>query len=287
MDEHENGSGKPVGGDPNAEASAEECEAKAADCEFRAGEDIDRAHESFFQPDDELHETFKAEPIPLRIDEEGLIAPIDETLQVAPPFSPETVVCLEDKSSYVELWADEVVSRGWENGVRSWKLPSGDTVPAETIVLRRRYDDDGTERQRESFEPQAVEQRFGESFVCTHAGWVPVRPIRERCRHYKRVVMGNDDQPDAKSPGHRIIFRLCSIRRSNGGAFMSLRDEAVYGCDFRDPIDPASTKQYLDDPDEKTIREKLHRVLVRAWGQPGEDLDLRNEAGGVGGIFSS
>jgi hypothetical protein len=51
------------------------------------------------------------------------------------------------------------------------------------------------------------------------------------------------------------------MRRSVGGAFMSLRDEAVYACDYRNPPSLASSK-LLDETDASILQKSANRTLV-------------------------
>ena len=78
----------------------------------------------------------------------------------------------------------------------------------------------------------------------------------------ERQILSHDGQPDPSEPGHRIIFRNCTIRRSVGGAFMGLRDEAVYACDYRNPQDPSTVKKFLDDPDHEKLRSEAYKVKL-------------------------
>jgi hypothetical protein len=82
--------------------------------------------------------------------------------------------------------------------------------------------------------------------------WTPVRPIRERCKHYKRQVFAKRGI-DPGEFGHYDLYRNCVARRSVGGAFLTVKDEAVYACEYRDPPDEATVKKYLDEYDEKRL----------------------------------
>jgi hypothetical protein len=64
------------------------------------------------------------------------------------------------------------------------------------------------------------------------------------------------------------------MRRSIGGAFLSVSDEAVYACDYRDPPDEHTEQKWLDGPDDKRL-ESGEPELVPMFG--GE---------GAGGIFA-
>jgi hypothetical protein len=100
-------------------------------------------------------------------------------------------------------------------------------------------------------------------------GWnlLPVRPLRERCRYYKRQVFPfqAEDTPSV-GRGMTEVARNCTIRRSIGGAFLSLKNEGVYACDYRDPPDPETTKRFLDDPQRKKLDDNAHLTKVPAFG---------------------
>lgn len=89
------------------------------------------------------------------------------------------------------------------------------------------------------------------------------RPGKERkqCRYYKRQVFSDPNYPNPKQYGHTDVHRLCTARRSNGGAFMCLNDQAVYACDLRDPPDPR-TSGYQDEVDRIVISQKRHLVMI-------------------------
>jgi hypothetical protein len=83
-----------------------------------------------------------------------------------------------------------------------------------------------------------------------------VEPKRQPCSHYVRQMTQADMNPEI-----RFISRLCSARRDRQGAFMSVRDTAVYACDMRNPPDVESTK-LLDDFDQKKIQEGKNRDFL-------------------------
>jgi hypothetical protein len=286
------------GADPTEEAPVDRCDAKHADCDTVAGEREAQAQDCEFTVQDELGDAFKAEPIPLIIDpNDGIIRPVDPTggPGFAQPFCEDTLVCMEDERTFVELFEEELLERGWTKGVvkpgiffwrpvvRSWAAP-GMPVGLRTtpegneqgacIGVRSRYDEKGAERERESFEPAVVSPAWGQLFAMQERGGtsyvIPVRAKRERCKHYRRQVFSNDDQPDPSTPGHYLTFRNCVARRSIGGAFLSIRDEAVYACDHRDPYEAASVASYLDEREAEKLRTRPDRTLVPLFGLPGE-----------------
>jgi len=246
--------------EPLEEADAADCNASAFETEFSGEERGGDASESQYDWREELHDAFAPEPmvmVPHPVD--GLPVPAGEMsdLSLALPFSIDSVVCLEDNRKYVELFSEELVACGWVRDP-SWKnfplLPSlSASSRASDFCVRSRWNEEGCENERLQYDPNVVERRFGKLVAVCQRGFVPVRPIRERCAHYGRMVMGNQAKPDPSEFGHQIIFRNCSARRSVGGAYMTVSNEAVYACDYRKPADPSSSEKYLDGPDRKRL----------------------------------
>jgi hypothetical protein len=246
--------------------------------------------ESDFSPDEELVDEFPVEPIPVMIDpKDGLPKPVDVQRAFAPPFTRTHIVCLEDKRSYVEIFYDEThednwVDRGSEGkdaDTEYYSLPAlfGDDWVTDRFSMRGSCDGNGQRRKRDEFKPDEVIEMWG--VVCAKVAqdtFRPVRPIRPKCAHYKRQCFNNDEQPDPAEPGHRINFTHCIERRSIGGAFMSLRDQAIYACDHRDPPDEASRALHLDAFDEKRLREQGHKTKIPLFGMPGEDVTADESA---------
>lgn len=266
--------------EPQQQADAADAEVAATGCEIDPTEREGEADECEWRARDEITETFEPEPIVMvESPEDGLPVPADESmdLAVAAPFTLETVVCLEDERQYVELFADELSAAGWYKNEHTddanfggWsRAVSRDANERYTLQLyvRHRYDCEGVERAeaRVSSPPEAVQRKYGLLVAETKLGLMPVRPARERCRFYQRQCMAASDQPDPTEPGHFLLFRNCTMRRSVGGAFMTLRDEAVYGCDYRDPPDPLTVEKYLDAPDRKRLASAAHLQLVRPF----------------------
>jgi hypothetical protein len=301
-----------VGGE-GCESEAEKCEFRAGSLDGQAQESefsiMDELHEQMRVDPIQV----VADPI------DGLPHPITKDAHFSPPFTYENVVCLEDCRSYVEVFADELPEAGWYPaddviGVRSVSdfyeyekrveaerdLPEHDRDPQKevgievthacfdagpkmTLIVRCKYNEAGEERQRLRFDGSEAEQLYGLSVVLPDgergAAAIPVRPIRERCRHYKRQCMGNDDQPDPTAFLHYIRFRNCTVRRSIGGAFLSLRDEAIYACDYRDPPDPVSVEKHLDGPDRRKLVGRPDLVKVPLFGLEGDVLNQKEGSG--------
>jgi hypothetical protein len=291
--------------DPQEEVGVESCDSVASRCETRGGDLEGRADESEFTIMDELHEQMRVEPIRVIEDPtDGLPLPVTGPTQFAPPFTHETMVCIEDTRQYVEIFAQEMALLGWflyevegadaepsltSQGADLSRIASRSVFKARSLSRSSRivlvsvgsmFGLMGHPQERRRFDPKDVFERWGGYWVESDKQpvddprrvWIPVRPIRERCRYYKRMCLANDDQPDPEAFLHYIRFRNCMMRRSVGGAFLSLRDEAVYACDYRDPPDEASVRKHLDEPDERKLVDKPHLTRLPLFGLDGDVL---------------
>lgn len=197
---------------------------------------------------DFLDEAFVSEPIPVVIDPtDGLPRPVDDfdRSKLAPPFNHESFVCMEDDRAWVEVFTDE--------DDRSW---GGSFLTA----VRSRWDESGDERERRQFSPSQVVEKWGSKWARDPEGseaYIPVRPIRPGCVHYTRTVFCADPSIPVGTFGSQDLHRTCMARRSVGGAFMSLRDEAVYACEIRQPRDEKSELIHIRVKD----KERLERVV--------------------------
>jgi hypothetical protein len=261
---------------PDEEVGPSGASAQAPRCETGASRN-EGVEDSEFQKADEIHESFPVEPLTPFIAPDGLPSfnmPTPEETE-AIPFTYETVVCVEDDREFVELFHEELEDRGWYGDENGWTSPA--SFGAEiTLVVRSRHDDEGLDRERLVFKPQEAEHRWGVWLIDVGAGrWTPVRMRRERCEHYRRQVFSNDDVPNPEEFGHQLVFRNCTARRSNGGAYLSLRDEGIYACDYRKPYDEPSCGRQ-DRIDSKKLREQPHKIRVPLFGLPGEDVHLED-----------
>lgn len=276
-------------GDPTEEVGAEECEAGTLETEYKAGSIDETANATFPKFMDEVADAYSPDPgmlVPSPID--GLPLPANEPEEpaTAPPFTIDHVVCVEDDREYVEVFREEhdgdemsmFRSEYDHQGKRRERLRFSPDRVIEHFG-RKFVDITKEEKTRErgfsqyspfeKLEADGIFEGFSteiESFRrdSRNEGHIRVfvRPARERCKHYMRQVLSHDGQPDPNEPGHRIIFRNCTIRRSVGGAFMGLRDEAVYACDYRDPPHIESVKKFLDDPDHDKLRSEAYKVKL-------------------------
>jgi hypothetical protein len=259
------------GTEPLEEVGPADCEAKPTMTEKRVGEMSNQGvAESEHRSDDEVAEQFPIEMIPMvphPVD--GIPVPADERhgIAKAPPFTYEHVVCVEDDRKFVEVFREEVDLYVKRYGAIDSRLE-------KDLRHRSRFEDNGTEALRVGSTPDGVLTRFGHRVMTAGPFYRLVRPVRERCIHYKRQVFSNDEVTDEKAYGHKIVFRNCTFRRSVGGAFMSLRDEAVYACDYRWPRDEASIEKHIDEPDRMRLRSRAHLHLLPLFGVTGEPSTL-------------
>lgn len=247
-----------VGHEPFGDADPGSCGADASECEVEPHV-FDGPPERCEVPIvEEAMEPFVPAKTVFGIDpQDGLPVPINEgpDLHEAPELRYDNFVCVEDARQYVEMFASEFVHWGArEQAVRAM-LAARDV----TFTMRTFYNDDGFARARRTCAPGKVDVAFGVSYtMVSDKEAMLVRPIRPRCEHYRRQILSQDGVPEGEL-GHFLVFRNCAVRRSVGGALMSLRDQAVYACDYRSPPDPESAKKHLDEPEKK----KLEREPVR------------------------
>jgi hypothetical protein len=131
----------------------------------------------------------------------------------------------------------------------------------ETLVCMGDYSK-FVDAEGKTYDKLLVEQRYP-YFVLKGSG-TEVTPIRPPCRHYVRQMTQFEHNPEVK-----LISRLCSARRDRQGAFMSVRDRAVWACDMRDPPDLESTK-LLDAFDNKKVKEGQERTFNSIFGKVSE-----------------
>ena len=257
---------------PMEEAAPGECNSIPAECEFVSDERDGQAQDSEFKAHDEISDAFPLEEIPLVFLPDGLPSPVDPPggMPLAHPFTIDTVVCIEDARMYEEVFVEEIV------GMHGAHMHHASYDYFKQSALSKYEEKNGEERPRRTFKPDEIKKWYGVETAEGVDGKVLVRPIRERCKYYNRQVLALDGTKLGED-GHFLTFRNCTIRRSVGGAYLSLRDEAVYACDYRDPPDPKSVKRYLDDPDNKKLRDRPDLTLVSMFGTPGEDVRIEEE----------
>lgn len=276
-------------GDPLEEVGPEECAPTPIEAGFQAGsiEESPMADRPKFS--EEIHESYQPETdvlVPHPVD--GMPIPraelADNPVAYAPAFTHDNLVCIGDDRTWVALFENEDAAMEAASTIAHFATSLGMGKAGSLVepsVKLFAYTPGGDANERLSFPKDRVVNRWGVNLVLltaeeavalegkahgVHEGaMLPVRPLRPQCGYYKRQVFSNDAQPDPLSPMHKIVFRNCTMRRSVGGAFMSLRDEAVYACDYRHPPDPGSVKLHLDEPDAKRLASRDHETLVQLF----------------------
>jgi len=262
---------------PNEPVGPHLSEATPAGVEVKAGEREGQAHESQYEVTEEIQDEFQVEALATPLAADGLPDhSLDGDGDVGThPFHIDNQICVEDERQYVELFAEELLERGWKLEGRFYRTPGSLHLidePGEPV--RSKYDGEGMRRERRAFDPDQVAMRWGHPFATKQVTRpVPVRPRRERCVYYARQRFGNDDQPNPREEGHNIIFRFCThpARRSIGGAAMSLRNEAIYDCDLREPYGKCDSA-WLDAHDKRKFSERPDKVRLPMFGLPGEQV---------------
>lgn len=219
-----------------------------------------------FEVQDELQDQFTNQPLATPLAADGLpdmgVDRHDDG--VAPPFTYDTCVCIEDDRKWAELWDDE--------GDSTWRK----LHPLyQQFDVRSRYDVKGDPRVRRVFEKATVVFKFGVAHVLVNGAAVFVRPVRPVCDFY-RVQVFATPRTKPGTFGHRDVHPNCTARRSIGGAYLSLKDEAVYACQHRFPRDEASDRLYQLGA-TKRLAAMPHRTLVPAFGSDGETTVLTEE----------
>ena len=274
------------GGEPTEEVGPDECAPGAERCGFNCGQ-LKGGPEEGFTAMDELHEAFTPEPYKAIIDpEDGIARPVDPPggMPTDPPFTYRHLVCIADDRKFVEKFREEVDQAADKDDLtralrctRSLHQPRVMSGPV-VVDLRSKYDEDtGRQRVRKTFLKGDVVNFFGMDFGHTDSGTiVPVRPRRPKCVHYKRQLF-NVDGMDCEKPGSKHQFANCTARRSNGCAYMSLNQQAVFACDYRDPPDDASCAKYMDSFDQKRLRDKAHLTIIPMLGFSGDEIRLEDK----------
>lgn len=203
-------------------------------------------------PKEVWHDAFVGEPAKIIEDpKDGMPRPDDTgPLPQAPaPLSPETLVCLEDESEWVEVWREEASDLEGKPRMRPKSF------------LRRQFGPDGVEHQRRVYPAGTkLEKRWGNSVVIDGGETVFVRAKRERCQYLCAFISPVSDV-DVQGKPAEPIFLFCDKFRTVGGAKMSLFDETVTACTERFPYDATSVDKIKVRLDAKIAAGKNRTTL--------------------------
>lgn len=181
------------------------------------------------RPSDTVDAAFDYEKGPgYEIGSDGMPKPSGVALDLAPPMTRETLVCLPDERSFVvrdaagdvvATFEPEVVRRRVDGGHEvAWWRGLAALLPALLLVRGLRG--------------------LQAALVVLAGLVVRVEPIRPRCRHFARQLMGMDGGHE-----HGMMERLCTARRDDMGNFLGLQNETMFACELRDPHDGVSHKR--------------------------------------------
>jgi hypothetical protein len=216
----------------------------------------DSAKRGFDRPrvDDSLYEPFEPGQMKFSIDQDGLagVQLPQGDVPVAPPLTPDTLVCMADTSSFVirNEWGEVLVTFNPDEVKRAadgrWYVTGkqlrelfeawGEAPNAAALWLRLELP------SRTRPENLRDEDR------------VEVFPRRPQCKNYARQMTDLQDNSDVT-----MVERLCTVRRDASGTQFGLRDQQLFACELRSPRDPVSEAllDTFDDGKVKIGRQRL------------------------------
>jgi hypothetical protein len=182
---------------------------------------------------------------------------------LAPPLTPENLICMEDATSFVVR--DEWGAVQYEfppemiectpNG--RWRLRRGDEdkqgLIAEVVAYLGKNYYSLMRLDREVILALAVE------------------PVRPACKYYHRYHIDLTGDPD-----RIFIGRVCTTKRGENGEYETVRDGCVYACSLREPRHLASEER-MEKFDDKLIH------LGRRREKKEEEFDVEAQLAAEGG----
>lgn len=224
--------------------------------------------------DEAIYEPFNPGPLAVGMGEDGLptIEPATQDTH-APPLHPKTMVCIADKSSFVQRdsrWG-EILATFEPSEVK--RSPSGEYY-VEIDAMEKTL---APELLEACIAEAAKDPRSLMRFV--------VEPVRPQCKYLRRQMT---DFQDASN--NQLVERLCTARRDSESFFLSLRDQQVHACELREPRHGES-EQRLDRFDDAKI--KLGAERYEEGGEFDVDAALErtereaDRGMSFGGIFKS
>lgn len=232
--------------------------------------DAEAEGEEDWSPFDEIQEDFKPRPVIKIMAADGLPTNVHPYAESdIPVLSPDTLTCMGDHSHFVlrGIFGDIVAEFDAADVERSpngrWRAPKKLVLERMELELQRvrQYGNDH-ELPVHPDDEQLLAQLLGgvnPGMAVNHA-WIEVFPVRPPCKHYARQLTQFDLNAQAKA-----MLRVCSARRTTEGAFMSLRDRAMWACELREP--PAESSGLLDEFDAAKMQEGARRECVPIFSQ--------------------
>jgi len=224
-----------------------------------------------WSPFDEIQEDFKPGPVVKVTAADGLptyAPPLHDESDI-PVLSPDTLTCMGDFSKFVlrGIFGDVVAEFDPADVERSpsgrWRASKRAVMEKMSLELQRvRQYGEAHELPVHPDDEQLLTQLLGgvnPGMAVNHA-WIEVFPVRPPCRHYARQLTQFELNAQAK-----VMLRVCAARRTTEGAFMSLRDRAMWACELREPH--AESSALLDDFDTAKMQEGARREHVPIFSQ--------------------
>lgn len=205
----------------------------------------DEAKRGFDRPkvDDSVYEPFNPGQLKFAVGHDGLagVQLTQGDVPVAPPLTPDTLVCMADTSSFVIRgeWGDVLVSFRPEEVTRApdgrWFVTVNQVrMRFASAVVEGEEPEERAERGKQLYahlDPLAADP----DALSDGQRRVEVQPKRPQCKHYARQMTDLQDNSDVT-----MVERLCTMRRDSSGTQFGLRDSQLFACELRSPRDPNS-----------------------------------------------
>ena len=234
------------------------------------------------KPNEELHQGSEV-PVTFSIDpaDRMPVPASPDNEDRPPPLAVDTLVCMEDRRSFVIRHSDGSVWVSFEPSVVG-RLADGSyfVEPKELMrVVDASYPRGFVDRLKAVLRfPRLgprVRQIDGERAVV-----VCVEPVRPACEHYAR--MQTDISADRS---RRFLMRSCMAQRSETGEYYSVGDSAIYACSMRSPRHLGS-ERILDDFDALKVQQANERIQAGAFDVDAE-LAREDSSGSLGVLGSN
>jgi len=209
-----------------------------------------------------------------------------DTRNDIPPLSVKSLVCMGDTSLFVlrDMWGEIKATFERKDVDRSplglYRVPVALALKTLEACPRGIHEKPGavlinSDGSKAADQPSRAEEllmRTTRGGMFGDGAWVPVEPIRPPCKHYARQQTQADFNPEV-----RVQLRVCTARRSTEGAFMGLRDLAMWACELRDPPRLECIDE-LDKFDEMKMKQGRNREAHSIFSGPEDNLGDDDDA---------
>ena len=187
-----------------------------------------------------------------------------------PPLSVDTLVCMEDRRSFVIRNSDGSIWQSFEPSEVK-RLPNGEWFVELSPLLDLPSIDNSVVPDLGALEAVIMTIRREDQSVKV----MRVEPVRPACRHYLR--MQTDTSLDRTK---RYVSRACMAQHSDTGEYISVGDAGIFACNIRSPRH-LETEALIDYFDEVKIQQGLDREKAGAFDVEAE-LAAEKKDGGLG-----